>query len=172
MISICEEDGYYRTADGTPYAIVEEYFTDRATGRIHKYGLKTFLGPNVEAQLGNQFSSWVNAFEVGTLNLLSQAPVTQDDTATVALGARATLELLANDSDPENESLSIDGIVQPLHGRVFLNPDNSVEYIADFDYIGNDSLYYWATDGQGNYSVADVNITVIDDIIFANDFQQ
>jgi len=172
MISICENNGYYRTSNGTPYAIVEEYFTDRSSGRIHKYGIKTLLGPNVEAVLGNQFSAWSNAFQIGSLNLISQAPVTSDDSATLAAETATTLNLLANDSDPENETLQIDGIVQPQHGRVFLNPNNTVDYIPDFDYTGMDSFYYWATDGQGNYTVADVSINVIDDIIYKNKFNE
>jgi hypothetical protein len=160
MISICEEDGYYRTSAGAPYVIAEEFFTDRATGRIHKYGLKTLLGPNVETELGAAFSPWVNAFQVGVIDLSSQAPIAQDDNATIGVNATATIDLLTNDSDPENDPLRVDGIVQPQHGMVYQNANNTVDYVADFDYIGSDSFYYWVTDNNGNYSVADVQINV------------
>ena len=174
MISICEQDGYYRTATGTPYAIVEEFFTDRATGRIHKYGLNTLLGPNVDAELGAAFSSWVNAFQAGVIDLASLAPVTQDDSAMVWVNSSVTLDLLSNDSDPENDPLRIDGIVQPQHGMVYLNANNTVDYVVDFDYIGTDSFYYWVTDNHGNYTVADVQITVnanAIDTIYRNGFE-
>lgn len=173
MIGICEQDGYYRTSAGIPYAISEEFFSDRASGRIHKYGLKTLLGPDVDAAVGNQFTAWGNTFQAGIINLNSQAPIALDDSFILAADSKSTINLLANDTDPENDSLIIDGIVQPQHGRVFLGNDNiTVEYIPDFDYIGIDTFYYWATDSHGNYSVADVTITVIDDIIFENEFDQ
>ena len=172
MIGLCETDGYYRTSDNTPYAIVEEYFSDRSTGKIHKFGLKTFLGPSVESILGNQFFAWQNAFQIGIININSLSPVTADDFATVANDSTTTLNLLQNDSDPEFDILSIDGIVQPQHGRVFLNQDNSIDYIPDYDFVGADTFSYWATDGNGNYSPAQVTINVIDDVIFQNDFTE
>ena len=172
MIQICAQDGYYLTAGGVPYAIVEEYYSDRVTGKIHKSGLKTFLGPQVESALGNQFSAWRDAFQIGTIDLNSLSPIANDDNATVANDTTTTLDILQNDSDPEADLLSIDGIVQPQHGRVFLNIDNSIDYIPDFDYIGTDTFSYWATDGNGNYSPANVTINVIDDVIFRNGFYE
>ena len=172
MIGIVSQDGYYRTESGEPYAIVEEFFSDRLTGKIYKYGLKTFLGPQVEVELGNQFSAWSDAFQVGIININSLAPITNNDTMLVAQDSITRKYLLANDSDPESDDLSIDGIVQPQHGLVFLNDDNSIDYVPDFDYLGADYFSYWATDGHGNYSRADVVIQVIDDVIFRNGFAE
>ncbi len=172
MIAQCAEDGYYRTAGGTPYAVVEEYFTERATGTIHKLGIKTLLGPNVDAALGNQFSAWRDAFQVGLIDLNSQAPTPADDVFTTATARYRIMNLLQNDSDPEGDALGIDGIVQPVHGRVFDNQDGTVTYISDYDYVGEDRFSYWATDHQGNYTPAEVVVTVLDDVIFVNDFNQ
>lgn len=172
MIAVCAEDGYYRTADGTPYAVVEEYLTDRATGVIHKLGLKTLLGPDVDDALGNQFSAWSEAVQVGTIDLSSQPPVAMDDVLMVASGQMKTVNLLVNDSDAEGDVLSIDGIVQPLHGRVFDRGNGLVSYVSDFDYVGQDQFSYWATDQHGNYSPAQVFVDVLDDLIFVNDFAE
>ena len=171
MIGICEQDGYYRTSDGTPYAIVEEFFSDRSTGKIHKHGLKTLLGPEVESVLGNQFFSWLNAFQAGIIDINSLAPVTTDDVIAISQDSQVIINLLTNDSDPESDPLSIDGIVQPQHGRVFLNVDNTVKYIPDFDYFGTDSFSYWATDGNGNYTPAEVIINIEEGLIFENGFE-
>jgi hypothetical protein len=171
MIGICEQDGYYRTSDGTPYAIVEEFFSDRSTGEIHKYGFKTLLGPNVDNSLGDQFSAWRDAFQVGIIKLDSLAPLAVDDSIGTLLDTEVIISLLQNDSDPESDPLRIDGIVQPQHGRVFVNLDDSVSYIPDFDYIGIDTFRYWVTDGQGNYTPAQVTINTVDaGIIFVNGF--
>ncbi|MEM8976999.1 MAG: lectin-like protein, partial [Pseudomonadota bacterium] len=70
------------------------------------------------------------------------------------------IDLLANQSDPDGDTLSIDGIVQPTHGRVFDNGDGTITYRPDFDFAGTDSFKYWVTDGQGNYTPAIVNIEV------------
>lgn len=172
MIGICEIDGYYRSNDGTPYAIVEEYFTERATGQIHKLGIKMLLGPNVDALLGNQFHAWRNAFQAGNIDLNSQAPVAIDDDFLISSWRPTNINLLINDSDPESDNLTIDGIVQPSHGRVYDNQDGTVTYLSDFDYNGPDQLSYWVTDGHGNYSSAQVNIQVVNDVIFLNDFLQ
>ncbi len=172
MIATLEEDGYYRTADGTPYAVVEEYFTDRSTGVIHKLGLKTLLGPAVDSVLGNQFSAWGNAFQAGIIDLSSLAPTPLDDNFLVSSERFTRLNLLSNDNDPDGDILSIDGIVQPHHGRVFDQMDGTVIYISDHEYVGTDQFSYWATDGHGNYTPAQVMIDVVNDLIYTHDFSE
>ncbi|MFK8011387.1 MAG: Ig-like domain-containing protein [Marinicellaceae bacterium] len=172
MIGIVSQDGYYRTENGAPYAIVEEFYSDRLTGKIHKLGLKTLLGPQVDAALGNPFSAWSDAIQIGIIDIESNQPIAFDDSIMAALNSTSKIFLLANDSDPDSDDLSIDGIVQPQHGRVFLNSDNSIEYIPDFDFLGADYFSYWATDGNGNYSNAEVVVQVIDDILFRNGFAE
>ncbi|MGB0133422.1 Ig-like domain-containing protein [Dokdonella sp.] len=170
MIAILEQDGYYRTASGTPYAVVEEYFTERATGEIHKFGLKTFLGPNVESRLGDTFTAWGNAFLRGVIDLQSLPPVASDDQYVTSFETARTMALLSNDSDPDGDPLGIDGIVQPNHGVVTDNGNGTATYQPDFGFTGVDSFYYWATDNQGNFSRARVLISVGGDQIFGDGF--
>ncbi|MFK7945809.1 MAG: cadherin-like domain-containing protein [Paracoccaceae bacterium] len=40
------------------------------------------------------------------------------------------------DSDPDSDAIHIDGIVQPVHERVFDNGDGTVTYRPDFDLTG------------------------------------
>jgi len=128
MITICAEDGYLRTAGGDAYAIEEEYFTDRATGQVHKLGLKTRLGPQVDDLLGNQFSAWSDAFQSGTIDLASLPPVAVDDIASTSTDTPVIINLSSNDSDPESDPVSVDGLLQPIHGLVFDNGDGTVLY--------------------------------------------
>lgn len=174
MIALCAEDGYYRSNDGTPYAIVEEFFTDRATGEIHKLAFRTLLGPNVDDALGNQFTAWRDAFEAGTIDLSSQPPTPQDDARSTQTAVPVTFGLLGNDSDPDGDTLFIDGIVQPEHGRVFDNLDGTVTYISDFDFTGTDHFEYWATDRHGHYRKAIVTMTVTENLpaeLFSDGFE-
>ncbi|WP_395375500.1 Ig-like domain-containing protein [Marinicella sp. W31] len=173
MIGICEQDGYYQTSGGETYAIVKEYFTERATGTIHKFGFKTRFGQAVVDILGNQFHAWGDCFLAGTIDLNSQPPIGNTDIGLTAMDTEVTLDLLSNDTDPDNDTLSIDGIVQPLHGTVFDNGDGSVLYRPDFDYIGTDRFSYWVTDNQGHFTPTSVIVNITpngNDLIFANGF--
>jgi len=172
MIAICEQDGYYRDADGTPWVIVEEYFTDRASGTIHKKGIPVRLGPDVDTLLGNQFHAWSDAFQRGTIDFSNQAPMANNDRALTGIETEIIIDLLINDSDPEGDPLLIDGIVQPLHGLVFDNADGTVSYRPDFDFEGEDRFRYWLTDGQGHFVPAEVVVRVSGDFVFVDRFEQ
>jgi hypothetical protein len=160
MIGRLETDGYYRDGEGTPYAIVEWYFSDRATGEIHKVGVPTRLGPEVEEAMTSDFGSWRNAVEAGTIDLESAAPVADDDSASTTPGTEVVIDLVANDTDPDGDPLRIDGIVQPLRGDVFDNGDGTVTYYPDLLHEGSETFYYWVTDGNGHFTRAHVTVDV------------
>jgi hypothetical protein len=170
MIAILAEDGYYRAGNGDPYAVVEEYFTDRATGTIHKYGLKVRLGPDVEAILGDPFHAWSEAFERGPIDLASQPPTPGDDRYVTTPGTPVVLTPLANDSDPENDTLTVDGVVAPTHGQVYPNGDGGFTYHPDPGFLGEDRFTYWATDDNGNYSPATITVVMTLDELFSDRF--
>jgi hypothetical protein len=171
MIAICEQDGYYRDAEGTPWVIVEEYFTDRATGTIHKFGLPVRLGPEVDEVLGNQFFAWSDAFERGTIDFANQPPQTGNDQAVTDPDTEVSINVLVNDSDPDSDALIVDGIVQPRHGLVFDNGDGTLTYRPDFDFEGTDRFRYWASDGQGHFTPAEVVVVVSNDFLFIDRFE-
>ena len=170
MIAILTEDGYYRAGNGDPYAVVEEYFTDRATGTIHKYGLKIRLGPDVEDLLGNPFHAWSAAFERGPIDLNSQPPLPGDDRYVTTPGTPIFIAPLANDSDPEGDTLIIDGVVAPKRGEVFDNGDGTLEYRPDLDYFGEDHFTYWASDDNGNFAPATITVVMTRDELFSDRF--
>ena len=172
MIALCETDGYrIDPVTGTHYMVVEEYFSDRATGEIAKFGLVTTLGQDVVDILGNQFHAWADCFSAGDIDIASAPPVATDDLAATLANEAITIAALDNDTDAE--PLHVDGIVNPLHGDVFAEPDGSILYRPDIDFIGTDSFRYWATDEQGHYSPATVTVMILDpldEIIFADNF--
>ena len=160
MIAILERDGYLLTDNGDPYAIVEQYFSDRATGEIHKYGFKTYLGPDILSAMQNSSSAWGGAIKGGRIDLASQPPVAQDDLAQTSADKSVTIDLIANDSDVEGDPLSVDGIVHPRYGQIYDNGDGTVTYYPDLGFTGSDTFKYWVTDGQGNFTPARVQISV------------
>jgi len=96
----------------------------------------------------------------GVLDLSSQAPIAADDFATAGQNSSVTINVLANDSDPDGDPLNIDGLVQPDHGFVTDNNDGTVTYTPDPNYIGQDDFWYWVEDDAGNFTKAQVQVTV------------
>ena len=87
-------------------------------------------------------------------------PDAGDDSLTVDEDGAATLNVLANDTDPDGDALSISGFSNPSHGSVVHNGDGSFTYTPDADYHGLDSFTYTVTDGNGGQDTATVDVTV------------
>jgi len=105
----------------------------------------------------------VGAFEVQVaLAPPNTPPVAVDDSATVAEDSGAnTIDVLANDSDPDGDTLTITGVTQGAHGSV-TNNGTSVAYTPAHDFAGGDSFTYTVSDGHGNSATATVHVTVFD----------
>lgn len=155
---ILTEDGYYTDqASGDYYLIFRQYFSDRATGELHKVGFKTKL--NASAVDAVDRGSW-EANDLGTIDLNSKAPVAVDDLLVVNSGGAITVNLTANDLDVDGDALSMDGYEPPIHGYIINNQDGTIEYRSAHGFTGTDSFHYWVTDNQGNFSRATVLVTV------------
>lgn len=91
--------------------------------------------------------------------LKNQSPTAVNDTATVISGNSVLVNVLANDTDPENDTLALVSFTQPTHGAV-VRIGNQLQYTPTAGYTGTDSFTYVMTDGTTNASPATVNITV------------
>ncbi len=171
IIHLVSNQGYHRTAEGVPYVIWPFYFTERASGQIHKHGLIVRLGPAVEALLGNPWHAWRDAFQVGVIDLDSDPPATVDDATSVSRDGDAVIDVLANDHDADGDALIVDGIVQPNHGLAWRRADGTIGYRPDPDFTGVDTFRYWASDGHGHFVPATVTVTVSGELIFADGFE-
>ncbi len=88
-------------------------------------------------------------------------PVATDDFATVELGTSETIEVLANDRDPNGDDLLITGFSSnSLQGGAIARDGNRLRYTPADGFRGNDSFRYSIGDGNGGTSSAIVNITV------------
>ncbi|MGF1642380.1 MAG: cadherin-like domain-containing protein, partial [Thiotrichales bacterium] len=67
---------------------------------------------------------------------------------------------MANDTDVDGDTLSVESYTQPAHGSVTKNPDGTFTYTPAADYNGADSFSYVVTDGKGSTSTATVMIDV------------
>ncbi|MCP3964610.1 MAG: tandem-95 repeat protein, partial [bacterium] len=94
-----------------------------------------------------------------TVTCVNDAPVAADDTETTNEDTAVTVDVLANDSDVDGDSLSVESVTQPTNGTV-TNNTTDVTYTPDADYCGSDSFTYTAADGNGGTDVATVDVTV------------
>ncbi|WP_170337390.1 tandem-95 repeat protein, partial [Ruegeria arenilitoris] len=90
-------------------------------------------------------------------------PEASDDTLVAlpdtALAIDVAADLLANDSDPNNDPLSLDSFTQPANGTVADNGDGTLTYTPNTGFTGADSFTYTITDGT-NTDTATVTVTV------------
>ena len=90
----------------------------------------------------------------------NRSPVAGDDTATTALDTAVTLSVLANDSDPDGDALTVTGTTTPAHGSATANANNTVTYTPAAGYSGPDSFSYTISDGHGGTDTGLVSLTV------------
>lgn len=95
-----------------------------------------------------------------TVNVTNTTPVAIDDTASVPLNsAGTTINVLANDSDPNNAALTVFTVTQPTDGSV-TNNGTDVTYTPPNGYTGVTSFTYTARNPSGGTSTATVTVTV------------
>ena len=69
-------------------------------------------------------------------------------------------DLLANDSDPDGDDLTVIGNTDPANGTVTVNPDGTFTYTPETGFAGNDQFTYTISDGNGGTDTATVTLTV------------
>jgi len=89
------------------------------------------------------------------------APHAVNDAASATSGASITLNVLANDTDPEGDSLSVTGVssLSAHGGSVVRNGTGTVTYTAPVGYSGSDTFTYTVSDGTAT-ATGTVTVTV------------
>ncbi|MFN3191754.1 MAG: Ig-like domain-containing protein [Aureliella sp.] len=94
-----------------------------------------------------------------TGQVASQPPVATDDSSTTDEDQSVTIDVLANDSDPEGDALSIASVTQASSGTATI-VGGQVQYTPDPDFNGSDSFTYTINDAAGNAARATVSLSV------------
>jgi len=93
----------------------------------------------------------------------NHAPVTMADEYSVPQGGKLQVPapgVLANDTDPDSETLTVEVYNPPGYGSLTLNPDGSFVYYAPTDYTGDVEATYWAYDGKEHSAVTSIKFHV------------
>lgn len=97
------------------------------------------------------------------VSAVNDNPVAQNDTANAQYNQALLLtaaQLIANDSDLENDALEIAAVYNAQNGVAVLNSDGSMSFTPETNYSGAASFEYTLSDGNGGTSTATVNIEV------------
>ncbi len=155
------------------YSVNENYFTTAVTNGpleapasgtsggngVYAYGPSTAFPTNTF----NASNYWVDVvFQQSTAN---SSPVAVNDggfTTTVDTTLRiATSQLLANDSDPDNDPLQVTGVTAGSGGTVTLDTTrNEAVFTPTSGHTGPANFGYSISDGRGGTSGAEVSLTV------------
>lgn len=150
-----------RGADTAHYnANFHEFDIDLEAGTVTHPDLGTDTLVNIETL---RFSNGVFDMETGVFTP-NAPPRAQADVAFTASGVALTLtpeQLLANDSDPNGDTIRIKDIGSGAHGTVEVDPDTGAfVYVPDAGFNGIDVIEYTIEDGFGATSTATVHIAV------------
>lgn len=104
------------------------------------------------------------------VDCVDDGPLAQDDLATTAEDTPVVIDVLANDSDPEGDPLTIVSVTEPAHGTA-THDGTTVTYTPDPDHCGTDEFGYVVTDGTTTASatIRPVAVLCTNDPPVAND---
>jgi hypothetical protein len=89
-------------------------------------------------------------------------PFAVADSATTRPGMPITVHVLANDTDPDGDPLTVTSVSSPQHGTATTD-GQSVTYTPEPGFVGVDSFSYFVADGKGGEVAGTVTVTVTGD---------
>lgn len=92
---------------------------------------------------------------------VNRPPVAVNDSATTQGTTPVTIAVLPNDSDPDNDPLTVvpTGFTQPANGTVTLS-GSVFTFVANAGFTGTTTFTYTISDGRGGTAVATVSVLV------------
>jgi hypothetical protein len=97
----------------------------------------------------------------GDVVFANQPPVANDNQFTVERdSSNNSLDVLANDSDPDGDPLTIVSVTQPANGQVSIS-GNVLLYTPAAGFVGSDTFSYTIDDGFGGQATANVTVNVV-----------
>jgi hypothetical protein len=156
--------------DGDPLAVTGASDPPHGSAAVNQNGTITYT-PDAGYTGGDSFTYSISDGRGGTDTATVAVTVTQppntapaavDDAATTPEGTAVTVNVVANDTDPDGDSLTVTGITQPAHGTATNNGNGTVTYTPTAGYVGTDGFDYTISDGHGGTDTGHVSLTVIE----------
>ena len=140
-----------------------------ANGTAAIVGGKIVYTPNANFNGTDTFSYTVSDGNGGTdtatvtvtVGEENDPPVAVDDSVSMDEDTTATIDPLANDTDPDGDPLSLVGTpTSTAGGTVTVNPDGTIDYTPPADFNGTDTITYTVTDPSGATDTGTITVTV------------
>jgi hypothetical protein len=154
---------------GLPLTVTQATVQTSGSGtvKINTNNTVTFT-PDIEFDGNATFSYTISNGHGGTASatvtvdvLAAVPPIAGPDSATTPFETPVTINVLANDSDPNGKlPLTILQPGFPLHGSVALNTNNTITYTPQSGFQGVDTFFYLLQNSQGATANGKVTVTV------------
>jgi len=116
--------------------------------------------PGELTNINQNFTGTVEFFSLSdSVNNVATAPDANPDEATTTAGTAVIIPVLANDTDPNGDMLTILGTPSSADGTVVVNPDGTLTFTPNPGFTGTALIDYTITDGTGTDSTT-VTVTV------------
>jgi hypothetical protein len=89
----------------------------------------------------------------------NNGPTANADAATAIEGTATTIDVLANDTDPDDDDLTITAVGTPSNGEAVI-ANGAIVYTSDLGFSGQDSFTYTVSDGE-NTATGTVTVEVV-----------
>lgn len=114
-------------------------------------------GPNDDDGVANR--TIVDPSGVAVMLNGNSLPVANPDSATIAWNQSIDVNVLANDTDSDGDSLTVTQVISEF-GTVTALANQQLSYTPAADFIGTDVLVYSITDGKGGTASSELTIVV------------
>lgn len=124
----------------------------------------------IEYSISDNEGGTANSTVALTITAVNDAPVAVADTATTNEDTEVVINVLANDSDIDDEILTVKSAITSSGGSS-INPDNTLTFFPQLHFEGTATIDYIIADAQGLTASATVTVTVtaLNDLPVARD---
>ncbi|HJO94909.1 MAG TPA: glycosyl hydrolase family 8 [Victivallales bacterium] len=136
-----------------------KYVLDNPDGYLDLAGIMGWSMTVDKRDHDNEFIDNAYNYFYGSDPIPNRVPATTDDNAETLIDTPVTINVLDNDTDADNDTLTIASVETPQNGSTAHNTD-SITYTPDKGFTGTDTFNYTVIDGNGGSASALVTVTV------------
>jgi hypothetical protein len=89
----------------------------------------------------------------------NSAPTARNDSASTAHNTAVTINVLGNDTDPDNDALNVTGVAG-VNGTATINANGTIRFTPANGFSGTEKFTYFISDGKGGTDSATVSVSV------------
>lgn len=127
----------------------------------HVYGANGAYYACLTVSNASGSDTFCDTVRVTAITPFNNPPIANRDSAQIVYPAKATINLLANDIDPDGDSIVYNIFFPPLNGTVTHLGNGVIEYEANSNFRGIDSFFYKISD-NGSPVKSDTGTVVIE----------